>query len=120
MLLLPPVILITFLFTFAISVSIAVTTVYFRDMTHIVGVVLNSLFYFVPIIYPISQVPQQYQIYFTMNPLCSFINLFRLVMYDGKIPSLSDWANPVALTLVALVGALLLVRWKEKDLIFRL
>jgi len=47
-----------FLFHIGIVLALAIATVYFRDLTHLVRVVLASFFYLIPIVYPMSAVPE--------------------------------------------------------------
>ena len=120
LLLLPFVLAITFLFTFGISLGLAVATVYFRDIAHFVRVILTCFFYLIPIVYPLSAVPEKYVVYFQSNPFSHFINLFRDIIYYGTAPTLQEWSTTVVLSIVSLFFGFLILRQKEKDIIFRL
>lgn len=70
--------------------------VYFRDIQHIVGVVLLALFYATPIIYSHDMVtatnfmkthPALLTLY-NMNPVTALIDLYRSCLYDLQLP---DW-----------------------------
>jgi ABC-type polysaccharide/polyol phosphate export permease len=120
LLLLPFAMAITFVFTFGVGLSAAVLTVYFRDFTHLVRVVLSCFFYLIPIVYPMSLVPEKYQLIFKLNPFTYFIHLFRQLIYDGQVPSLQDWLIPIVIAITtSLIGMTILMK-KEKDIIFRL
>ncbi|PWT95586.1 MAG: hypothetical protein C5B53_11195 [Candidatus Melainabacteria bacterium] len=118
--LLPFAIVLTYLYTFGIVLALAVATVYFRDLTHVVRVVLQSFFYLIPIVYPISAVPPKYSAFFLANPFSQFINLYRQIIFNGQVPSLEEWAIPVALTLTTLFIGFYVLMKQEKDIIFRL
>ena len=120
MVLLPAVILILFVFNAALALTFSIATVYFRDLTHISEVVLGAAIYLCPILYPMSLVPAQYKVFFMLNPFYWFIELFRLVICEGRIPSAIDWGVPLAIMTVAVVFSLLILKRKERDLIFRL
>jgi len=120
LLLLPFAMVITFFFTFGIVLALAVSTVYFRDLTHLVRVILQSFFYFIPIIYPLSAVPEKYAIYFQLNPFTYFINLYRELIFYGQFPTRHEWAIPIGLTAVTLFIGFYILMKREKDIIFRL
>ena len=118
--LLPLVTLITSLFCLGITLIVSVITVYFRDLFHILQVVFSALFYTVPIIYPLSLVPQKYQVYFNLNPFFHFINLFRKVVYGTPALTPTDWAIPIGLAIVSIVVGMYVLMKQNLDLVFRL
>jgi ABC-type polysaccharide/polyol phosphate export permease len=54
----------------------------------LVGVVLLLWFYLTPIIYPVSLVPEKYEIIFDLNPMALFINAYRRVLLHGEAPGI--------------------------------
>ena len=90
-------------FTLGIGFFCATANVFFRDVSHIVQIVLASMFYFCPIIYSLDFVPEQYHIYFRLNPMLYILNGFRLPIYYGLFPSIQSAVMSVACGLVVLV-----------------
>src|SRR5581483_5594064 len=76
-----------FLFTFGFGLFVAAANVFFRDMAHILQVVLSAWFYLCPIIYSLDFVPARYRALFRLNPLVYPLNGFRLAIYYGLLPS---------------------------------
>lgn len=109
-----------FVFCFSVAMFLAVATVYFRDLTHLIKVFLGLLFYTVPIIYPLSMVPEKYRFAFVLNPAFYYIDLFRELVYEGRLPSFQHWAVAAGISLVSATLCLLLLRRTEKDIIYRL
>jgi ABC-type polysaccharide/polyol phosphate export permease len=120
LLFLPAAALILFVFNFALAVSLAVLTLYLRDLTHIITVLLGMLFYLMPIIYPIDQMPSEYHYLFVWNPFYYFLTLFKALMYEGRVPSLDQWAIAVTISAVSMLLTTYLLRSKEKDIMYRL
>jgi ABC-type polysaccharide/polyol phosphate export permease len=118
--LLPVAMAITYFFTFGISLALGVSTVYFRDIAHFVRVILACFFYLIPIVYPLSAVPEKYVGFFQANPFSHFINLYRQIIYYGNAPTFQEWLNPIMLALGSLMVGFFILRQKEKDIIFRL
>lgn len=107
-------------FNFAVAVFLAIATVYFRDMTHIIRVVLSLAFYMVPIVYPLEALPAEYRSFFHWNPIYYFLNLFRALIHEGRCPQAHEWLIPAVLTMAVFALAMLTLRKTEKDLIYRL
>jgi len=74
------------IFTLGATFFFAAANVYYRDVAHILQVVLSAWFYFTPIIFPLDMLPAQYQWLFKLNPIIYVINGFRLSVYYGMLP----------------------------------
>lgn len=109
-----------FVFSFSIAMFLAVATVYFRDLTHLIKVFLGLLFYTVPIIYPLNMVPEKYQFAFMLNPAYYYIDLFRVLIYKGELPTIQHWAAAVGLSLASAALCLFVLKRTERDIIYRL
>jgi ABC-2 type transport system permease protein len=106
-------------FSAGIALLAAIANAYFRDTEHLVAVVLQLGMYLTPIIYPLTLVLDLsnqvgpivgsvtiYDVY-ALNPLVHFVESFRDLLYDNRLPSL---AATLACTLSAL-GAFALGWW---------
>lgn len=104
----------------------AVVTVYFRDMQHLISVMLRAWFYLTPIVYPLQTpdgedlIPERYQLYFQLNPMYSIIQMFHRPIYDGIFPSQVEILTASGVALVTLAIGLILFRRFENKLIFNL
>jgi ABC-type polysaccharide/polyol phosphate export permease len=103
-------------FVFGIALALSVWNVYFRDMQHLVAILIQVLFYTCPIVYPISYVPVHADVagveipllrLYMLNPLVRLFECFRDVLYDLRFPPLFDLAYVIAWA----VGALLFGMW---------
>jgi len=83
---LPFVLLVQFCLVLGISLLISSANVFFRDMEHIVAVVLQALFFLTPIIYPLTMVRERLAglklsrvllSVYLLNPMTSLLTLFR-------------------------------------------
>lgn len=115
-----PVTVLLFSFAYFCALFCAITTVYFRDFAHLLRVGLGAVFYTVPIIYPISMIPEQYRAFYAYHPFARFVELYRLTICEGKVPSVDVWISPVIVTVLAFFMAFALLKKTERDIIFRL
>lgn len=109
-LLLPVVISIQFILTLALGYLVAAGNVLFRDIEHLVTVVLQLLFFLTPVIYDASMVPERYRSLYELNPMVHLIEAYRAILLDGAWPSGLD-----LLTLGVLATVLLIVGHKVFD-----
>jgi ABC-2 type transport system permease protein len=102
------------LFTLGCSFFVAMANVFFRDMAHILQVVLSAWFYLCPILYSLDIVPERYHLLFRLNPLVYPLNGFRLAIYYGLLPTPQSMAVSLAGGLVTLwIGYGLFRRYQD-------
>ncbi len=103
-------------FVFGIALALSVWNVYFRDMQHLVAILIQVLFYTCPIVYPISYVPRHAHVLgveipllrlYMLNPLVRLFECFRDVLYNLRFPPLFD----LGYVIVWAVGALAFGMW---------
>jgi ABC-type polysaccharide/polyol phosphate export permease len=75
------------LFTLGCSFFFSIANVFFRDMSHIIQILLSAWFYFSPVIYSLDFVPDRYRFFFRLNPMLYLLNGFRLAIYYGQLPT---------------------------------
>jgi ABC-type polysaccharide/polyol phosphate export permease len=92
-------------FTAGVTLALAAGSVFFRDLTHIIQVVLTGLFYLTPIIYPLTIIPESYRGWFELNPLVYLTVPFRTIFLDGALPGAEVFAiSGVVAALTFLAG----------------
>lgn len=90
------------LFSLGCGFFVAAANVFFRDVAHIIQIVLQGWFYLSPVIYSVDFVPHRYQWLFHLNPMVYTLNGFRLAIYYGQLPQLSSVAMTFAVGFLAL------------------
>ena len=100
-LLYPLILLIQYILLLGISFIVSSVTVYFRDLEHIIGVVLMAAFYGTPIVYKLEQLPSSLQILMQLNPMTHLINAYRDIFYYQQMPNIKA-------LMILLAGSLLL------------
>ena len=77
-----PIILIAqYLIILAISFIVSSICVYFRDLQHFIGIILQLLFYATPIVYSQDSIPFGFQWILKYNPMTYIINAYRDIFY---------------------------------------
>ncbi|MCI5057292.1 MAG: ABC transporter permease [Flavobacteriales bacterium] len=76
------------LFAFGIGLILGVINVFIRDVAQGMPIVLQTLFWFTPIVYPVSIVPTEYLGFLKMNPLFPIIEAYHAVLLYGESPDM--------------------------------
>ena len=80
-----PIILIAqYLVIISIAFVVSSICVYFRDLQHFIGIILQLLFYATPIVYSQDSIPGEYQWILKINPMTYIINAYRDIFYYQK------------------------------------
>ena len=87
-LLYPFILLIQYVLLLGIGFIVSSVTVYFRDLEHIIGVILMAAFYGTPIVYKLEQLPHTLQIIVQLNPMTHLINAYRYIFYYHQMPNM--------------------------------
>jgi ABC-type polysaccharide/polyol phosphate export permease len=108
-------------FVGAVSLFLAVANVYWRDVSHFVGIVLQLMFYMTPIIYPLTRVTQHVAgvpvaSVIRVLPISSYVEVFRSLVYDLDVGAGRAWLTIVGWAAVASLAAWALYRRKGLDL----
>ena len=98
----PILLVIQFILLLGISLFVSSITVYFRDLQHFIGVLLQLFFYATPIVYSIDAIPENFTWIFKFNPMTYIIEGYRDIFYYQTMP------NFKALGIVFLVSCLIL------------
>ena len=88
--------------TVGLGLLVATTNTFFRDVGQLVGMILMGWFYFTPIVYPLEQVPEDYQLMLLVNPMTSLVSLYREAFLGGQLGAVRGlgWLTTVAVLLL--------------------
>ena len=117
------------LFAVGLSMVFSIVNVYFRDLSYLLTIVLQFWFYLTPILYPrelvetqsdklggLAGTPITLLDLYTLNPVEGFIEIFRNLLYDNRLPDLATVLVALGWTLAAFVAGAWMYSKKEKML----
>jgi lipopolysaccharide transport system permease protein len=100
---LPLLILVRILLTLGVAWVVSILTVFLRDLSQLLTMLLTLLLFATPILYPLSAVPERYQGILLVNPFTLLVTTYRGVLIEGVMPSGAFYL----LAILALVFAVL-------------
>lgn len=89
--LLPPLLILLFIFVLGLSLPLSALNVYFRDVQYIWAVLLNAGYFLMPILYPLSIFPENTRMILSLNPLARLMEMAQNVTIKNVLPSGEDW-----------------------------
>jgi ABC-type polysaccharide/polyol phosphate export permease len=117
---LPISLFIVFLFTLSIGLILSVAFVYFRDLMHVLPIVMQGVFFATPIIYPRSAVIGDYAKYIDWNPIYGIVELIRFPLVFGQNPPLNLLGSMFLCTMVLFIASMKLLKHFDNKIIFKL
>jgi lipopolysaccharide transport system permease protein len=103
---LPLLLGIQFLLTVGIGWLVAPANVFFRDVGHLVGVLLLLGFFLTPIFYSREQAPKSYAPLYDFNPIAQLLDAYRAVLIDGSLPAYTPLVAVAAAALAIFAAGL--------------
>ncbi len=111
-------------FVIGIGLLLSVLNVYFRDVQHLMAILLQFWFYSTPIVYPLTVVPTTVELFgfdlplravYELNPMVRFVEAYRDLLYDLRFPGVGDIAYLLAVSALALaIGLVVFNRLEPK------
>ncbi len=106
-----PVLMIQIAFAIGLGIVLGVMNVFFRDVGQFTGILLQFWFWFTPIVYPRSILPDAAQRFIDLNPMVPLITAYQNIFVYGQWP---DWQTLWPITLLSMVLCLLAMRLFRK------
>ena len=95
-----PVLLVQTAFSIGLGITLGVLNVFFRDIGHFFGIFLQFWFWFTPIVYPATILPERVKWLLVLNPIAAPIMAYQRVLVHGQWP---EWLSLAPFSLMALL-----------------
>ena len=111
-----------FLFVFCCGVGMILSalSVYFRDITHLYGVLVLAWMYATPIFYDAAILPENVRGVLAWNPIYHYITFFRDVIVYGQIPAMDLWVICGVSSIAAMGIGLIIFKKLQKNFILHI
>ncbi len=81
----PLLLVIQFFMAYGLSLLISSINLFFRDLERLTTIGLTLLFYFTPVIYPETMIPERFRTLLMLNPFAHIIVNWRNLFFDGTL-----------------------------------
>lgn len=117
MLLIPVPLLLFLFFCMGMGMALSALAAYFRDTTHLYGVLITAWMYLTPVFYPISVLPEEIAAVLKLNPLYYYVSFFRDLVLHGTVPGVETWVICGVCSLVCFAAGLWIFRKLQRNFI---
>lgn len=100
-----------------IGMTLGVLNVFIRDIEQVVPIILQVLFWFTPIVYPASGIPEKYLAYLQLSPLFQIVTAYHQAIVYHQFPSLAGIAVLFTIALIVCAFSLSLFRRASADMV---
>ncbi len=110
------------LMAFSLGVGLLISTwaIYFPDISEMYQIVLAAWLYLTPVIYTETMLPEQLRAWLQyLNPMFGIVRLFRTPIYDGRLPTWSEFWPSLVISLVVLAVGWLVFSSKSDEFAYR-
>jgi len=110
MLWLMPLSLIIAMLAMGVGLILGVMNVFMRDIGLVVPIILQMLFWFTPIVYPVTIIPESYRHYLELNPMFALTSGYQQLLVYNATPSFEGIIIVAGIALLLIVISLFLFR----------
>ena len=96
--------------TIGLSLMASILYIRFDDSKNIIAIVLQLLFYLTPVIYPKDILSAPIRLIVSINPLSSYLDIFRFVFANTGKATLFDWVYMFSSSAIVLVLGLVIFK----------
>lgn len=118
--LLPVILILTYIFTSGIALLFSVVNVIFRDLEHLIGTLLMFWFWVTPVFYSTEMIPRNFQWVFNLNPMSAFVIFYRDVIFYCRVPELTTFLEVIGWAFSSLCIGVLVSIWFESSALKRI
>ena len=104
-------------FALGIGLALGVTNVFVRDLGHAVPILLQVWFWFTPIVYPATIIPEDYRHWMAFNPIYHFTTAYQDILVYGRPPEVGGIVIIGVSSLLLLLLSLFLFRRSSEEMV---
>lgn len=100
---LPVIMLVEYIMALGIALLSSALTVYFRDLSYILGIIAMVWQFLTPIMYSEDMVPENLRPLWNLNPMTPVIMAYRAILYEKRIPEMTTLVQAALLGVIVCV-----------------
>jgi lipopolysaccharide transport system permease protein len=108
-----PIFVIQVTFVLGIVLLLAPLNVFYRDIGHVMPLLIQVWMFASPILYPLSMVPERFRGLYALNPMVGIIDGYRKTLIQGLPPDFAALQSAAAVAAVCFLGGIVLFKRLE-------
>jgi ABC-type polysaccharide/polyol phosphate export permease len=120
-LLFPFALLLLAAFSLGTGLLLSTFAVYFPDVAEMYQIILQAWFFLTPVVLNEKQYPAVYSYWiFHLNPMFYMIRIFRVILYEGRLPYLGEISTALVVSVLALLIGFYVFTKKSSEFGYRI
>jgi lipopolysaccharide transport system permease protein len=99
---------------FGTGVLLSSLTAKYRDLSFAMTFAVQIWMYLTPVVYPLSQVPEEYRIFYALNPMVALVESFRMAFLGAASVEIFHITLSVSITAIVFVVGVIMFSRVEK------
>jgi lipopolysaccharide transport system permease protein len=112
-----PLTILTILLAMGLGLILGILNVFVRDVGQVTPIILQMLFWFTPIVYPITIIPEEYRHLLSYNPMYAITNSYQQVLVFGQPPNFEALPVVTAISILLLFIGLFMFRKASPEMV---
>ena len=117
MLWLVPLTLVVIVFSLGIGLILGVMNVFLRDIGQVIPIILQMLFWFTPIVYPVTIIPEAYRHWLNLNPMYPISDAYQQILVYGNSPQWGGVLIILAIGIILSIVGLFMFRRSSAEMV---
>jgi lipopolysaccharide transport system permease protein len=111
---LPLLLLLTLVTALAVSLFLSALNVRYRDVGYAIPFLVQCWLYASPVVYPVSLVPEEWRLLYSLNPMVGVLEGFRWALLDKARPDLAVMTVSTVVVVGLLFGGMIYFKHMER------
>lgn len=111
---LPAVMMVEYILSIGFALLVSSLTIYFRDLSYILGIITMAWQYLTPVMYSSDMVPARLLFVWNLNPMTPVIEAYRQILYYRQIPNMSTLLLTIIMGFISVAAGYIIFRCLQK------
>jgi len=112
-----PYALVLVVFAIGLGLTLGVLNIFVRDVGQIVTIILQMWFWFTPVVYPPTIIPEQYRHLLDFNPIYPIVNGYQSIIVYGGRPEIEGLLGTIIIGFFSLIVGFFLFRRASEEMV---
>lgn len=113
----PVAVALQFLLMYGLSLFVSSVSARVPDFARIVRIIMRAMFYFTPVLYSVTHVPEKVQSFAGLNPLVGILGLYRIGFWPSETEAMIQYGLSLAVCVALFVLGLVTFRLNESRIL---
>jgi len=114
------IIILNLVFVIGLGLMLSVLNVFFKDIGHLLNVLLMFWFWSTPIFYSLDMVPANFRWVFSANPMTYYIVSYKDVLFRGSVPDVFMLLGVLLWAGVSIILGMIVFSYSKNNLLKRI